>query len=307
MGHLGKYVNYGHCSQSISKVSFKLDDLKEISGNRFISINNHGFKVYSLNEKNEYSIVSISDYLNGIKYIHEISENKFIICISKNYRNRNYFYFFDHYGTNEIFIQMMEMKGITKEEKNKKLDDLNQDGYHINRRYFSIFFVVPEKDEKFKDDELKKLIESLKLTCSFKGIMSFREEEMNHLCNYVLIKNYFIIMINNSIFVIDSTNGKILKRYLLSIDGLKKKKIRYLFDDNNHIQKWNSPGDNQFILFLYGNVILFEFNEDGKENVDLKILNYSYFPEIRIINDIKKLNEGNNKFCLINKDSISIY
>ena len=262
IGHLGRYVNYGHCSQSIEKVRFHFDNLKEISGNRFISISNHGFKIYSLNEKNEYSIVSIIDYLDGIKYIHEISENKFIICISKSYRNRSY-YSYSYSENNEIYIQMMELKEITKEEINNKLDDLNKDGYQIRRRYYSIFFVVPEKNENFKDDELKALIESLKLTCSFKGIMKFREEERNYLSNYVLIKNnYFIIMINNSIFIIDSTNGIILKRYILLTDGISDEKIRYLFKDKANIQKWHNKEDNEFILLLNGNAILFELNED---------------------------------------------
>ena len=307
IGHLGRYVNYGHCSQSIEKVRFHFDNLKEISGNRFISISNHGFKIYSLNEKNEYSIVSIIDYLDGIKYIHEISENKFIICVSKSNRNRSY-YSYSYSENNEIYIQMMELKEITKEEINNKLDDLNKDGYKISRRYYSIFFVVPEKNENFKDDELKALIKSLKLTCSFKGIMTFREEKRNYLSNYVLIKNnYFIIMINNSIFIIDSTNGNILKRYILLTDGISDEKIRYLFKDNANIQKWHNKEDNEFILLLNGNAILFELNEDEKENVKLKILNYTYFPEIKNINNIKKLNDGNNQFCSIEYDTNSVW
>ena len=306
VGHLGRYVNYGHCSRSISKVDFHLDNLKEISGNRFISISNHGFKIYTLNEKNEYSIVSIIDYLDGIKYIHEITENKFIICTSKSNRNRSY-YSFGYSCSNEIFIQIIELKEITKEEINKKLNDLKEDGYQITRRYFSMFFVVPEKNENFKDDELKTLIESLKLTCSFKGIMKFSEEERNNLSNYVLIKNnYFIIMINNSIFIIDSMNGNILKRFILLIDGISDDKIRSIFKDNIYIQKWNNTEDNEFILLLNGNAILFELNDDEKENVKLKILNFTYFPAIKSINNIKKLNEGNNKFCSLDYDSNSV-
>ena len=173
-----------------------------------------------------------------------------------------------------------------------------------------MFFVVPEKNENFKDDELKTLIESLKLTCSFKGIMRFIEEERNNLSNYVLIKNnYFIIMINNSIFFIDLMNGNILKRFILLIDGISNDKIRYIFKDNKYIQKWNNIEDNEFILLLNGNAILFELNDDEKENVKLKILNFTYFPAIKNINNIKKLNEGNNKFCSLDYDtnSVSLY
>ena len=138
--------------------------------------------------------------------------------------------------------------------------------------------------------------------------MKFAEEERNYLSNYVLIKNnYFIIMINNSIFIIDSTKGNILKRYILLIDGISNEKIRYLFKDNANIQKWNNSEDNEFILLLNGNAILFELNEDEKEIVKLKILNYIYFPEIKNINNIKKINDGNNQFCSIEYDTNSVW
>ena len=45
---------------------YKPQNIKEISVNRFILINNYGFKIYSLNEKNEYSITLLETYYNGL-------------------------------------------------------------------------------------------------------------------------------------------------------------------------------------------------------------------------------------------------
>ena len=64
-----------------------MDFLKEISGNRFFCISNYGFKIYSLNKKNEYSLILLIDHLNGIQIINEINENTFIICINKGPEN----------------------------------------------------------------------------------------------------------------------------------------------------------------------------------------------------------------------------
>ena len=38
----------------------------------------NGFKIYASNEKQEYNLISLNEYLEGIKIIHEISPNKFI-------------------------------------------------------------------------------------------------------------------------------------------------------------------------------------------------------------------------------------
>ena len=63
------------------------------------------------------------------------------------------------------------------------------------------------------------------------------------------------------------------------------------------------------LSYYFMDAILFELDVDEKEFVKLKILNYSYFPEIKSINNIKKLDEGNNKFYSIDYDtkSVSLY
>ena len=70
---------------------------------------NIGLKMYSLNEKNEYSLVLIEDELEDLGMIHEVNENKFIFSVQKVHTN--YFY-----QTIEMYLGTMEIKNATKEE-----------------------------------------------------------------------------------------------------------------------------------------------------------------------------------------------
>ena len=54
--------------------------IKEISGNRFICVSNYGFKIFALNNKNEYSLVLIEIYHDSIKKIYELDKDNFIFC-----------------------------------------------------------------------------------------------------------------------------------------------------------------------------------------------------------------------------------
>ena len=102
-------------------------------------------------------------------------------------------------------------------------------------------------------------------------------------------------MINNHILIFDLKEVNLLKRY-------------EIININRHIQieKWNNEEDNEFFMFINGNLILFELNEDNNENIDLKVISQLYCPNF---DNIKKLNEKNNKFYSIDfiNNSISIY
>ena len=54
--------------------------IKELSGNRFICVTNYGFKIYSLNNNNEYSSILLGVHDENIQRIYEINENKFLFC-----------------------------------------------------------------------------------------------------------------------------------------------------------------------------------------------------------------------------------
>ena len=88
-------------------------------------------------------------------------------------------------------------------------------------------------------------------------------------------------MINNKIIIYDLNCGKELKKYEILISGIFDGKDSLFFTDFINIKKWDNLEENEFILILNKNVIIFEFNEDEKNIIDLKILNYIIdFPNI---------------------------
>ena len=121
--------------------------------------------------------------------------------------------------------------------------------------------------------------------------------------DYVNLKNkYFAIKINNNIFLFDTTYGKLLKRFEI------------IFNENNSndisIKKWNNVEDNEFLLFIDDNIILFQLNE---ENFSLNIKGYtSIKPDLEgqkkyYITNYIKIKEGENKFYIIEENTIKIY
>jgi len=281
LGFQARYGNHGFCGNTAYKIKYKIDDLKAISRNRFICISNYGLKIYSLNENNEYSLVLLQEHLNDVKIIHEINNNKFIFCTKKNLN--------DTYRKNDkIIIEIVELKEITKQELNDKLIELNNYGYQ---------------------------------SCSFNEIIKLEKRHKRfHLSNYIIIKKkYFMVLIDNSIFIIDLFNGNLLKKYEILINLIFNGNDSLFIYKLINIQKWNNPEDNEFIIFIEKNIILFELNEDENGVVNLKILNYSYFPNIDN-GTFEKLSEKANKFysqehprpyfynkSKNNENSISIY
>ena len=95
-------------------------------------------------------------------------------------------------------------------------------------------------------------------------------------------------MIDNYIDIFDLFNGNNLKTYEILIDGEDN-----LFKAEMKIKKWNNNEDNEFFLFENGNIVLFELKEEQTKEIKLKIINQSYYPDIK---NIEKLSEKNNKF-----------
>ena len=104
-----------------------------------------------------------------------------------------------------------------------------------------------------------------------------------------------MVLIDNSIFIIDLFNGNLLKKYKILINLIFNGNDSLFIYKLINIQKWNNPEDNEFIIFIEKNIILFELNEDENGVINLKILNYSYFPNIDN-GTFEKLSEKANKF-----------
>ena len=78
--------------------------------------------------------------------------------------------------------------------------------------------------------------------------------------NVILKNKYFIVAIDNNILTFDISSGEQLKRYeiLLYIEN-------NLYTRGANINKWNNNNkDNEFILNLDGNIILFELMNEYK-------------------------------------------
>ena len=89
---------------------------KEISGNRFICVSNYGFKINDLNDKNEYSIVLLEKFHEGIKEIYELDKDNFIFFFEIDCE--------DSIGSlahNVLILDKIKIKEISENEKNEKI------------------------------------------------------------------------------------------------------------------------------------------------------------------------------------------
>ena len=113
-----------------------------------------------------------------------------------------------------------------------------------------------------------------------------------------------ILLLDSTIFILDLLNKKILKKFEIRITS----NDIFLNRFNIVFKKWNNANDNNYILFIHGNIYLFEINIDAK-GIELKILNHSYFPDFANIREVEKLNEKENRFFIPNREdnSISLY
>ena len=164
-----------------------------------------------------------------------------------------------------------------------------------------------EKNEGLYDNEIKKIIESLKYSCLIKGTQKYNSNSNLRLTDSIIIKNkYLIMVIGVNILVIDLNEGIEFKRYELLIDGIFEGNDSLFMADHIEMKKWSNAEDNQFIFIIGKNAILVELTE-VENDIQLKILNYSYFPNIMNSQNLKILSEKNNKFCCLSEESRSIF
>ena len=262
--------------------SFNLEWIKKLSNNKFMSISNYGFKIYSLNENNQYSFILMDVNLATVDKIYEINEKDFIFVTDNS----------TYLGCrlqNFLLIKKVKLKKITEKEINEKFNS------------------NPISHDKDKNDnynnELENSIKSLKFTlhCSEKLFSEYKDlVEFYGFSDFIILKNkYFLILACNMILIFDFIEGKQLNKYLILLEGEKN----LYKSTRTKIQKWNCIDDNEFIIIEEGNIFLFELNENSQKNIELSIIAYSYFPDI---SDLTKMNEE-NRFYSNKDDCILIY
>ena len=129
-----------------------------------------------------------------------------------------------------------------------------------------------------------------------------REFNSIHSSEYIILKKkYFIIFIEENLYIFSIENGKILKKYKILENGEKNTNLYKI--KNCDIFKWNCSDDDEFIIHLNGNITLFKIEEEKNEIKNLKIVGYSYFKDIKDLKRMKK----DNQFYVQSDDYTLIY
>ena len=255
--------------------------IKEISGNRFILVSNYGYKIYSLNEKNEYTISLLEVYHKGIKTIIELDKDNFIFLSQKECDTS-----LGGPEYNVFFIDKISLREISQSEKTEKLKELKDIDYYDNIYSYSFYNFKKNKPPiKLSKEEIKNTIESLKYTHMQQKLLNSSYDYHHYFRGNAILKNkYFIVAIDNNISIFDINSGKQIKKYEILLYGEDN-----LYKCGGNINKWNNNKDNEFIINLGGNIIMFELTDKN----ELKITNQIYFKNIE---NLKRFNEKVNKF-----------
>ena len=256
--------------------TYSIEMIKRISGNRFITVSNYGFKIYSLDENNQYSLILFETHLEGIKYIYEIDNTNLIFCTEQYVPE-----YMDSKPYNYLLIEKIKLISIKRAQNDEKLKKINfgfKKGIDCN---------------EISNIETIKFTYDVKIFCKY-----FAYDLLTKFSEFVVLKNkYLIIMVNLDILIFDLIKEK---RYKVLKEGIKN---LYL---GKFIKKWNNNNDNEFIVINNKKISLFELNENiQKENIkiELKLIAYSTFNNIK---NIEKIGEE-NKFYRIENDYILLY
>ena len=126
----------------------------------------------------------------------------------------------------------------------------------------------------------------MKYTHINQELLNYSIDESHHYFkgNAILKNKYLIVVIDNNILIFDISSCKQLKRYEILLYGEDN-----LYKCNINLKKWNNSKDNQFLINLAGNIVLFELINE----YELKIINQIYFKDIK---NLKQFDEKYNKF-----------
>ena len=252
----------------------KIKEIQRFSGNRFMTISDNEMKIYSLNKNNLYEVIlyhsynvdkknNFNRYEIYINCIYKIDINNFIICTMTNSPH-----------TNDDDVECVN------------------NNYHYS----------PPKDYSYK---IEKVTFDNKKSSSKVLFQKSKRLSYIYSSKYIILKKkYFMILVEDkdiNLFFFSVRNGTLLKKYLFLENGENNTN---LFKINKfEIYKWNCSSDDEFIINFDGNIILFKLEEEKDEIINLKIISYSYFKDVK---NLKKLKDD-NQFYVQFDDHILIY
>ena len=227
---------------------------------------NDSIKIYSLNKNNMYEVILSHDYKDNKNSFFNIN----IKDIYEIDPNNFIFCILESYRNNSVY---------------QNFNDINA--------YRDIF----DYDYKIKKITFNNIKPSTNILFNIK-----REINNINSTEYVILKKkYFLIGVEENLYIFNIKNGKQLKKYTILENGEKNTNLYKIKDYN--IYKWNCSDDDEFIANMKGNITLFKLEEKENEKIDLKVINYSY---IEGENKLVKMNE-NNQFFIQYNDYILIY
>ena len=274
----------------ISPKNYEVNLIKKLSGNRFMIISNYGIKIYSLNKKNQYTLVLMDEHLEGLEKIYEVKENQFIFCTNKHISAS-----LGGPEHDNLLIERIDINNIQKKDMKEKIEELKGEKEKEKKFKFEFF-------DKISIRESKSLISSLLFIHSGKIIFEYcMYDELHEFSDFIILKKqYFIILMSNNLLIINLINFELIKRYTFLVYGEKN-----LYKDKFFkIKKWDNENDNEFLIFKEGNIILFELNENNlneKVEISLDIIGFIYSSYLNDFS-LDKIN-GENRFIIKKKIS----
>ena len=240
-GYEQRYTNFDDDDEDEGKdepIEYNSYYIKGISGNRFFLVSNYGFKMYALNEKKEYELVLLKTF-EKISFIEEINKNKFIFGL--NLRTVHGYGFCGNAYTvyNNLLLYKVDLIEYDK-RNNKKIDnDINLENLKLKEKKFSIVH------HKIYGSNFSSPLVS---------------EKTVNFSDYVVLKNkFFIIMVKKTLLIFELEKKNFLKKFKIKADNNKYFQV--------DIKNWNSVGNDEFIMTINNNLILFRLYEENSSEI----------------------------------------
>ena len=272
------------CPSPRGGFSYKIVGLKKLKGNRFISISNCGFKIYSLKNNSQYSYDLLNELYYNITEIYEINNDEIIIIshryIDENNKNNN------RTNTNINFQPCIGLMPFGLPLGMPPQIPYNQpmDNSMYNSSRFTPFAKYQKPISKYLDyydlfiDKFNISKNKFEKNIYWEGkINSFDFSSITRKPGYIILKNkYFVIMKYGRLIVIDLDKGIIINQFRDIINDLTKFSFGVNNMSNTIIKLKNFKNDNVFMVNFENNFFVIElttknkkeFNNSKDSNID---------------------------------------